>query len=63
MALVGSTIGFSNLAFPLVFFLLIPLSRLFLRPNPDPALFFSRVSCFHYTMFKTSLLATRSFDV
>ena len=46
-----------------LFFLLIPLSRLFLRPNPDPALFFSRVSCFHYTMFKTSLLATRSFDV
>ena len=65
MALGGSTIGFSNLAFPLVFFLLIPLSRLFLRPNPDPApYFFLRVSCFHYTMFKlTSLLATRSFDV
>ena len=32
---------------PACFFLLISLSRLFVRPNPDPALFFLQVSCFH----------------
>ena len=32
---------------PACFFLLISLSRLFVRPNPDPALLFLQVSCFH----------------
>ena len=41
MALGGSTIGFSNLAFPLVFFLLIPLSRpFFTSESRSRALFF-----------------------
>jgi len=31
---------------PACFFLLIPLSRLFLRPNPDPALFFCEFLAF-----------------